>query len=123
MQRLAEAVRTRWPSFVQFHPASPLPWIELNDDDLQVQFTVYDQTASITVPYFRERTDELMEWIGCCLRACLKECGYVAYDPQLGRAVTIDDLYQIAQLYRSMDNALPVFAGSIQRPKPWWKFW
>ena len=81
--------------------ASPLPCIELNDDDLQIQFAVYEQTASITMPYFPARTDELMECVRCCLHTCREERGYVAYDPQLGRVVTVNDLDQIAQLYRA----------------------
>jgi hypothetical protein len=113
MERLADAVTSCWPSFVRFQPPSPLPWIELNDEDIQIQFSVYEQTASITIPYFGEPTDQLMRCIRCCLRASREECGYIAFDPQLGRVVTVDDLDQIAQLYR----------GMALKAKPWWKFW
>ncbi len=123
MQQLAEVIRTRWPSFVQFQPASALPWIELNDDDLQIQFAVYERMASITMPYFREPTTQLMECIRCCLNACREERGYVAYDPQLGRVVTVNELGQIAQQYRDVDKALPSLRGHAPKTKPWWKFW
>jgi hypothetical protein len=123
MQQLVDTVRSRWPAFVQFQPASPLVWIELNDDDLQIQFVAYEQTASITVPYFREGTAQLKECLKSCLQACREKRGYVAYDPQLGRIVTVSDLDQIADAYRGVDNALPGIRRHASKAKPWWKFW
>jgi hypothetical protein len=123
MQQLADAVRVRWPSFVRFQPASALPWIELNEDNLQIQFTVHEQTASITMPYFRELTAPAMECIGCCLSACQELRGYVTYDPQLGRVVTVADLDRMAQQYRAVDESLQHLRGHAAKAKPWWKFW
>jgi hypothetical protein len=123
MQQLAEAVRTRWPAFVQFQPASPLPWIELNDEDLQIQFAIYERTASITMAYFREPTARLMECIRFCLSVCQDECGYVAYDPQLGRVVGIGDVERIAEQYRGVGKVLPGLRGDGQKTKAWWRFW
>jgi hypothetical protein len=123
MQQLAQTVGTRWPSFAQFQTASPLPWIELNDEDLQIQFVVHEGSASITMPYFRGPTDRLMECLRCCLNACREERGYVAFDPQLGRVVTVTDLDRIAHQYRGMDKSLPTLRSHDSKPKPWWKFW
>jgi hypothetical protein len=88
MQQLADALRARWTAFVQFEPKSPLPWIELNDEDLQVQVEVYEESVSITMPYFRERTTVMSDCIGRCIQVCHEHRGYAAFDPQLGRAVT-----------------------------------
>jgi hypothetical protein len=123
MQQLADAVLARWPSFVPFHPASPLPWIELNEDNLQIQFTVHEQTASMAMPYFRELTASAMECIECCLSACRELRGYETYDPQLGRVVTVADLDRMAQQYRAVGEALPHLRGHAAKAEPWWKFW
>jgi hypothetical protein len=123
MQRLADALRTRWPRFVQFEPTSPLPWIELNDEDLQIQVSVYEQSASITMPYFRQHATEMMECVKCCLNVGHEHCGYVAYDPQLGRLVTADDADAIVHVYGGMDEALPGIQDKALYKKPWWKFW
>src|SRR5689334_8371395 len=53
MQVLADALKSKVPQFEQFQPASPLPWIELNHEDLQVQISIGERTIAITVPYFR----------------------------------------------------------------------
>ena len=123
MQDLADLLRVRWTVFVQFEPKSPLPWIELNDEDLQVQVSVYEDSVSITMPYFRERTSEMMDCIERCIRACQEHCGYTAFDPQLGRAVTADDCDSIAEAYHQMNAALPEIRGGSPARKRWWKFW
>ena len=123
MQGLADALTNRWPHFEQFEPASPLPWIELNDEELQIQVSVYEQSASITMPYFRQRTTERMECLMGCLNLCREYCGYVAYDPQLGRVVTADDSDAIAAVYRGIDKHYQDLAGKPPDKKPWWKFW
>lgn len=123
MQQLADALRARWTAFSQFEPKSPLPWIELNDEDLQVQVEVYEDSVSITMPYFREHTSEMMRCIGCCIQVCHEHRGYTAFDPQLGRTVTTDDGDSIAAAYRQMDAALPEIRGAGPATKRWWKFW
>ena len=67
MQQLADALKARWAAFIQFEPKSPLPWIELNDENLQIQVSVYEDSVSITRPYFRQRTTEMMSCINCCV--------------------------------------------------------
>ena len=124
MQQLADALRARWTAFVQFEPKSPLPWIELNDEDLQIQVQVYEESVSITMPYFRERITERIDCIRRCIQVCHDHRGYTAFDPQLGRAVTVDDCDSIAGAYRHMDPAkLRETRGEGPAKKRWWKFW
>jgi hypothetical protein len=61
MERLASALESWRPALERFQPTSPLPWIELNDEDLQLQFEVYEAMVSITMPYFRDRAEEMMK--------------------------------------------------------------
>jgi hypothetical protein len=126
MQQLADRLRSSWPAFIQFQAASPLPWIELNDENAQVQVRINERTVDITIPYFREQIDEMLRCIGCCLNL-LATPGYVAWDPQLGRVVTANDLDQVRKQYRSMDRNLPtILADNARRTakkRPWWKIW
>jgi hypothetical protein len=123
MKQLADTLRARWAAFVQIEPKSPLPWIELNDEDLQIQVSVYEDSVSITMPYFRQRTTEMMDCLHCCIQVCHEHRGYAAFDPQLGRAVTANDSESITRAYRQMDEALPGIRGEGHAKKPWWKFW
>ena len=106
MKQLADMLRARWAAFVQFEPKSPMPWIELNDEDLQIQVSVYEDSVSITMPYFRQRTCEMIDCLNCCIQVCREHRGYAAFDPQLDRAVTVNDSESITRAYRQMDEAL-----------------
>jgi hypothetical protein len=114
MQELADALSTQWPAFVQFEPKTPLPWIELNDAGVEVQVSVHEGSVSITMPYFRERATEMMECVRCCIQVCYRERGYVAFDPQLGRVVAVDDSASSMRAYRRMDKALPEIRGELR---------
>src|SRR4051812_28858401 len=61
MQRIAGMLKSWRPSLEEFRQESPLPWIELNDHELQVQFEICDGTVAVTLPYFRDRAQEMME--------------------------------------------------------------
>ena len=50
-------------------------------------------------------------------------CGYTAFDPQLGRAVTADDCDSMIDVYHRMDAAIPGIRGGDLGKKRWWKFW
>jgi hypothetical protein len=121
MQQLADALKAQWVRFVQFEPKSPLPWIELNDESFQVQVSVYEDSVSITMPYFRQATAQMMDCLGCCIKVCPEQRGYAAFDPQLWRTITADDREKIAQAYRRMDKSLPELRGETQSKGPIWK--
>ncbi len=93
-----------------------MPWIELNDEDLQVQFSIFDNGVGITMPYFSDRAREMMECVTDSFAPLKSAAGYCAYDPQLGRAVTAKDLDDILSQYQAVPQLIAV-------KKPWWKFW
>jgi len=124
MQQLAGELKGQHPAFVQFETTSPLPHIELNDEQLQVQVIIYERTVAITVPYFRKHASSMMACIKRCIEVLNSVAGFVAYDPQLGRIVTTADIDDMVKQYRQMDSALPVIlAHNRADKKPWWKFW
>ena len=128
MERLASVLKSWRPALERFQPKSPLSWIELSDENLQVQFEIYDAAVSVTMPYFRERAQEMMECVTGCFETLNDAAGYSAYDPQLGRFVTAADLKEMVASYREMDRALPEILSRgreslTARKKPWWKIW
>jgi len=128
MRRLADALRSWRPELREFQPKSPLPWIELDDEQLEIQIHVYEQTVSITMPYFREPVQEMMKCVAGCLQIVEATADYVAYDPQLGRIVAAADLGEMVAQYRYMGKAragiLPhTTQSSTPARKPWWKIW
>ena len=128
MERVAGALESWRPALERFQPTSPLPWIELNDEALQLQFEIYEAMVSITMPYFRDRAEEIMKCVTDSFEVLKSAAGYVAYDPQLGRIVTATDLNEMLARYRKMDDAHPgILAQSREslsgKKKPWWKLW
>jgi hypothetical protein len=128
MQRIAGMLKSWRPSLEEFRQESPLPWIELNDHELQVQFEIFDGTVAVTLPYFRDRAQEMMECVTGSFETLYAAARYSAYDPQLGRLVTSADLNEMVVQYRDVDRALPqILAQSRQsldaKKRPWWKLW
>ncbi|SRR5579871_663984 len=60
IERIASVLKTWRPGLREFRPKAPLPWIELTDESLQLQFQIYDGSVSVTIPYFRDRAQEMM---------------------------------------------------------------
>jgi hypothetical protein len=128
MERIASVLKSWRPVLEEFQPKSPLPWIELNDEDLQLQFEVYDGTVAVTMPYFSDRAQAMMEYVTGCFETLHAATGYQAYDPQLGRVVTAAVLKEMVACYREMARPLPGIVAqgseSLSPPnKPWWKLW
>jgi hypothetical protein len=128
MRRVADALKTWRPALEEFQPKSPLPWIELNDEDLAVQFCICERTVGVTMPYFGERAQEMMECAAGCFEILNSLGGFVEYDPQLGRIVTTADLGDMVAVYRRVDRELPGIVAGVRQSasaaaKPWWKVW
>lgn len=123
MQTLATLLKSRHPAFEQFEPASPLPWIELTHEHLDVQVTIYEDSAGITMAYFRDHSGEMMACVFDCVDVFHRTAGYLAYDPQLGRIVTPADVGDMLGFYRGMNDRLPDLLHRIPGKRPWWKFW
>lgn len=122
MRRLVDALKAQHSKFREFQPVSQVKWIELDEDDLEIQIHIYEQTVSVTMPYFRERAPEMMQCVTGVIGTLNAVAGYVAFDPQLDRAVSPTDLEDMVTQYRYMDKMRPGIVVR-ERRKPWWKVW
>jgi hypothetical protein len=123
MRRIADLIKGWRPSLEEFQPAMPLPWIELNDPELPVQFSVHPTTVGITIPYGGDGAREMLECaISCC--EMLRDAGYFTFDPQLDRLVTRADIVAMLGIHMDVEHKFPEILASLPEPKkPWWKFW
>lgn len=92
-----------------------------------VQITLFDDEASITVPFWHEgeKAADTFREIWSYLEIINREAGYLAYDPQIDRIIDPSAGFDEASACytgttRRIRHALPV-SGAERRP--WWKFW
>ena len=129
MRRIADALKSWRPELEEFVPNGTLPWIELNDPDLSIQFAVQSDHVDVTMPYFGREAPEMMECVTGSFSLLNRVAGLIAYDPQLDRIVTAADLNDMIGHYQAVDDALPGMLEQLnqQSPaelaRPWWKFW
>jgi hypothetical protein len=103
--------------------------IELNGpvDGNGIQITLFDDTASITIPYWhaREKAEKVFQELWDCIEVLQREGGYVAYDEQLERVVNrSSDLSDMLSTYCGVTKSLTELgANSAKIKKEWWKFW
>jgi hypothetical protein len=103
--------------------------LELNgpEDGNGIQITLFDDSASLTVPYWHDGSAAETVWdeIWSCV-AVLEQHGFATYDPQLERQVFrhADDA-AVAEKYRQGVVFTRGVATELIRPpkRPWWKFW
>jgi|GEM_PF-1580074 len=104
--------------------------VELNlpeDDPTGIQIILFDDTASLTVPYWHTGTAarSVFEQIWSYL-SVLEVAGDLAtHDPQLGRVIDLRaDIDGVLPRYLGVSTRLPeIVAQSNPAKKPWWKFW
>jgi len=127
MRRVTDALKSWRPSLEEFQPKAPLPWIQLDEESLSVQFHIYEGSVGITMPYFGDDVEEMID-LATGAVDLLQPFSYWAYDPQLGRVVTAADREQMIAIYRGVDQAFPqVLEHKARIPaanrKPWWRIW
>jgi hypothetical protein len=97
--------------------------IELNppDGDLAIQVTVFNNSVSLTIPYWYKGNDarQVFQQLMDYLKVIRKTSGYFVYDPQTAQVfdpltTEIDGV----ELYINTTEK----AENLQT-KPWWKFW
>ena len=104
--------------------------VELNGSEKGngIQITLYDDYASITVPYWHQPVaaggafDEIWRY----LRVLSESGGFFVYDPQLERVLDLeDDRPEAVETYGSVITRIPeiVERSGAQPKRPWWKFW
>ena len=105
-------------------------YLELNgleEDSNGIRITLFDDEASVTVPFWHEgdKAAETFREIWCYLEIISREAGYLSYDPQIDR---------ILDPSASFDEALACYSGALRQMnealsasgaerKPWWKSW
>ncbi len=104
--------------------------LELNgpeEDCNGIQITLFDDEASVTVPFWHEgdKAADTFREIWSYLEIISRETGYLIHDPQIDRVIDpsagFDDaLTCYSGAMRQIHKTLPV--GGTER-RPWWKFW
>jgi hypothetical protein len=104
--------------------------VELNgsDDGNGVQITLYDDSATITVPYWHkeEEAKATFEEIWEYLKIIQGETDYFAYDPQLGEVLNLSDGFsKVLSVYtttvKQVEAQITNSEGNEKRA--WWRFW
>jgi hypothetical protein len=106
-------------AFVQFEPDHPLSCVNLDDEAAMVQLSFGERFVSLNMPYFDHEPARMMLCVRECIRV-LNANGFTAYDPQLQRAVSVDDLDAMTAQYSQVDHKV---LARMLKTKPWWKFW
>jgi hypothetical protein len=78
--------------------------IELNNDTLGLQIQLYDDTATVALPFWHSGGAEETAWsqVWRCLRSLSREGQFVIYDPQLDRALDVDkDMRAVIDAYKT----------------------
>jgi hypothetical protein len=136
-RKLADSLRTKQPLFDEFvfdHDALArshridraeaqrrFRHIELNLERSGLQITLFDDSATVTLPYGHSGNEARDALAGAwdCLKTISGEVGYRVYDPQLGRILDLEsDFYPVVDLYSGTASAVN---KALRRP--WWKFW
>jgi len=103
--------------------------LELNgpEDGNGIQITLFDDEASVTVPYWHEgeKASDTFSEIWGYLEIIHREAGYLVYDPQLDRLLDTPADYDAALArYTGVVRKLRKATSSTDtKKKPWWKFW
>jgi hypothetical protein len=103
--------------------------LELNapDDGNGIQITLYDDTASLTIPYWHEgeKASEVWREAWRCLECLERHGGLSTYDPQLDRMLSLaSDLDEVRKEYAVGVGATDAAMRELgKESKPWWKIW
>nr|WP_319395939.1 hypothetical protein [uncultured Desulfobacter sp.] len=104
--------------------------LEINesDDGNGIQITVYDNSATVTVPYWHtgETAKEIFEKIFEYLQIIQEESGYIIYDPQIESIIDLNEHCEVLlNKYASVSTDVQDggFVDKLKEKSPWWKFW
>ncbi len=147
-KRLAEALISRNPAFSPFslqydeiarfeqitvaEAMARYRYIELNgpEDGPGIQITLFDDQASLTVPYWHQRpkAEAVFREIWGYLEVMEQVAGYRIFDPQLEHVLNLQqDFEQVLSSYAKVTESLQQrhmtpFKAPMPK-KPWWRFW
>jgi hypothetical protein len=102
--------------------------VEINDESERtsgIQVTLFDDRASLTIPFWHKGEDArrvLAQAWGYIGIIC-KECGYEAYDRQVGRVIDAGAFEDVLACYEGAGRRIEGIVRPPPARKPWWKFW
>jgi len=106
--------------------------IELNgpDDGNGIQITLFDDTATITIPYWHhgQKAQQALQEIWSYLEIFERDAGFRAYDPQLEHILSLRrDFNVVLAKYGEGVGFTDRVAADVTNPsrpeRPWWRFW
>jgi len=91
-----------------------------------VQIMLFDDRASVTVPFWHEGADARadLERVWSYIDVICRETGYEVFDPQIDRVIdrgAFDDVF--ASYMRAMARVKDIAVPQLKKRRPWWKFW
>ena len=102
--------------------------LELNepeDGGNGVQITLFDDEASVTVPFWHDNAAAVFREIWSYLSIISRETGYVIYDPQIDRIIDPSGDFDeaLACYAQAMRQIHQIDQAGATTKRPWWKFW
>ena len=100
--------------------------IELNDESTGMQITLFDDEASISVPYWHqgEKAQTVFRRMLDNAAVICREAGYVVFDPQSESVIDPGaEPEEMVGVYTSQVGQLRADTAVKSTRRPWWKFW
>ena len=96
--------------------------LELNDLDLGLQIMLFDDTASVAIPFWRSEREKAKNTLRAaweCLLVLESQGGYSVYDNQVGKVLDLgSDFDTVLDGYAGMTN---IVDKALRKAR--WKFW
>jgi hypothetical protein len=107
--------------------------IEINGlmDGNGIQILLFDDTASITIPYRKDATTAQADWdeIWRYLAILESEGSFATYDGQIEKILDLEqDMPTVIAAYNEVIGDMPSIIASVasaanKKKQPWWKVW
>lgn len=98
--------------------------LELNDTSAGIQITLFDDNASLTIPYWHhgDAARRVLHQAWGMIDIICRECGYEVFDPQLDHVIDVNAFDDVLACYARATGRMEQLIGRAPK-KPWWKFW
>lgn len=98
--------------------------LELNDTTSGIQIRLFDDRASLTIPYWHEgdAARRVLEQAWGMIEIICRDTGYEVFDPQLDRVIDVNAFDAVLCTYTRVTARMEAMVGRGAK-KPWWKFW
>jgi hypothetical protein len=98
--------------------------LELNDTASGIQVLLFDDRASLTIPYWHNGDDarRVLEEAWGMIEIVCRDTGYEVFDAQLDRVIDVNAFDDVLRSYAGTTQRMEALIGRGPK-KPWWKFW